>query len=336
MRKLSYISPTSLTKFYDDQQAFYLYYLAEKSPPRDPQTPPMSVGSAFDAYVKSYLHGRLFGEGHDPRYELTAIFEAQVESHNRDGAKIAGAYLFDEYKKSGALAAMMLELQGSITEPRFEFDLHGVVDYQRESEERLLGAVPFLGKPDLFFRNKSGASVIHDWKVNGYYSAYNISPAQGYIRLRQNGVDKGCHKDAMRSVWNGMLINIATTLDTVKTDWAQQLSIYMWLCGEDVGSQMCVASIDQVVCRKSEVRPFPDIRFAEHRAKISRDFQLDVYRRAQEAWEIINSDHFFRNLEKEVSQAKCEQLDNYYKDLLARQSESTSLDKWHDQVTRPY
>ena len=36
-------------------------YLADKAAPRLPQEPPMAVGSAFDAYVKSQLSWALYG-----------------------------------------------------------------------------------------------------------------------------------------------------------------------------------------------------------------------------------------------------------------------------------
>ena len=67
----------------------------------------MSIGSAFDAFLKSHLHKVLFG-GTDPRFELEAIFEEQVESHNRDWAKVHGEYVFNFYRECGALADLHL------------------------------------------------------------------------------------------------------------------------------------------------------------------------------------------------------------------------------------
>ena len=60
MRMPEYLSPTSLNVWKRDQEQFYLQYLAEKRPPREPQTQPMAVGAAFDAYVKSYLYNRYY------------------------------------------------------------------------------------------------------------------------------------------------------------------------------------------------------------------------------------------------------------------------------------
>ena len=104
MRKRAYLSPSAVEIFYEDPDRYYTQYLCETQLPRDPQTAPMSIGSAFDAYAKSYLHMVLFGDQGDDRFSLQNLFESQVEPHNRDWAFKHGAYVFDCYKKSGALA----------------------------------------------------------------------------------------------------------------------------------------------------------------------------------------------------------------------------------------
>lgn len=334
MRQLAYLSPTSLSIYQEDKIRFYLMYLADTKVKRDPQTEPMAIGSAFDAYVKNYLHEKLFGKGNDPRFELRTLFEAQVESQNRDKSWVAGEYAFNEYKKSGALTDMMVELNASVTTPRFEFDLQGVVEHQREGMETKLGNVTFLGKPDLFYTNKQGARVIHDWKVNGFYSKTGASPVSGYVRLREVGKPYSAHKNTFPMMWKGIMVNQAQSMDMVKTDWAAQLAIYMWLCGEEVGTEDCLASIDQIVCRPG-ANVMPNLRFAEHRCKISKPFQYDVYQRAQEAWDVITSGHFFREMSLEDSQNRCKQLDAYQTDVMNR-TETTTADEWHRQVTRPY
>ena len=137
MRIPKYLSPSSLGTWEADQEEFYLRYLADKRPPRMPQTQPMSIGSAFDAYVKSYYHKVLFNTV-DPEFEFDTIFINQVEEHNRDWALVAGKYAFDAYQTSGALADLLNELQKSQSDPRFEFTL----------QDEFMG-VPLLGKPDL-------------------------------------------------------------------------------------------------------------------------------------------------------------------------------------------
>lgn len=330
MRKPEYLSPTSIGLFYENLDEFYRNYLAGDKPPRFPQTQPMSVGSSFDAYVKSHLHEALHGKGTDPRFELKTLFEAQVEPDNRDWAWRAGCYAFMEYRKSGALSDLMLELQGSISTPKFELEVKGVVNGQKDGVTRNIGEVPLLGKPDVFFMNKDGAHVILDWKVNGFCSKYNTSPMQGYVRLRQDGQNKGQHKNAQLLPFRGIMINASGALEDYNEQWARQLAIYAWLCGQDIGGDFVVA-VDQIVCKPSGMPDMPDIRVAAHRLKLRPNYQWKVFADAQFVWEVINSNHIFRNLSLEDSQAKCAALDRQCSDLVGKGSED---DKWFSELTR--
>lgn len=310
MRELKYLSPTSISTYLENPTKFYLNYLADNRPLREPQTPPMAVGSAFDAFVKSYLHKALFGASNDPRFDRVALFESQVESHNRDVASKAGEHCFDEYKLNGCLADLMLELQGSITDPRFELELSGQVDGFREGITLPVGPVMLLGKPDIYYTNKMAARVIHDWKVNGYYAKSSYPPAKGYIRLRCMGVNQGAHKEALMQNWKGIRINMASTLETNKEDWARQVAIYSWLCGEEVGTDECIASIDQLSCIPDSIRDRPKIRVAEHRSKVGRDYQFKLFAKCQEIWSLAHGDHYFQDMTKEESQERCRLLDD--------------------------
>ena len=173
MRKPKYLSPTAIDKFDEDPEEFYLQYLADNRPPKFPQTQPMSVGSAFDAFIKSYYHEHLFGRSNDPRFSREAIFETQVEPHNRDWAWHAGEYAFQAYRTSGAAVDLLIELQNAHDTPRFEFKLEGN-----------FFNVPLLGKPDVYFINSEKQPIVLDWKVNGFCAKYNKSPAKGYTRVR--------------------------------------------------------------------------------------------------------------------------------------------------------
>ena len=328
MRKPQHLSPTSLNQFYKDQQEYYLMYLADRRPPRFPQTQPMSVGSSFDAYAKSFLHERIFGAGSDPKFEFDAIFTAQVEEQNRDWARVAGKHVFDEYKRSGALAGLLLDLQKAIGKPRFELEVKGAINGYREGVTLEIGDVTFLGKPDVAYINKFGANVILDWKVNGYCAPRNTSPMQGYVRLREDGSNKGQHRNAQLMSHKGVMINVAGHLEDFDEDWAIQLGIYGWLCGMDIGSDFIVA-IDQVVAKAAQPRPL--LRFAEHRLRISSDFQWRTFAKAQQAWAIINSDHFFRDMSYEDSKARCLALDGIADAVKGDGSEN---DDWFAKVTR--
>lgn len=303
MRIPKYLSPTSLSVWERSQEEFYLQYLAENRPPRIPQTQPMSVGAAFDAYIKSYYHSVLFNT-EDPTFEFEAIFESQVEEHNRDWARDAGKYVFECYKTSGALNDLLSELQASESEPRFEFTL-----------QKSLFDVPLLGKPDLFYTHKSGAQIILDWKVNGFCSKYPKSPNRGYLRVRDGwlGVSSRnanmMHKDAHPMKHNGVTINVSEHLETIDKNWATQLSTYAWLCGAEIGEEFVVA-VDQIVAKPD--KPRPKLRIAEHRGLVSKQFQLDAIRKYSELWNIINSNHIFRDMDFEESAQRCDTLDKQH------------------------
>ncbi len=286
---MNYLSPTSIKLFTQDPELFYLRYLAEKKMKRDPQTQPMSIGSSFDAYAKSYLHEKLFGKGADPQFDLVTLFEAQVEEHNRDWAWENGKYVFDCYKKAGCVADLMVELNQAVGKPRFEITV----------QDEIAG-VPLLGKPDVFFLNKLGARVIYDWKVNGYCAKSLKSPMAGYIKLREKGKATKSHRDCVLLLWRGVYINAATFMTS---DWADQLSIYSWLMGEPVGSEEVVFGIDQICGPKDR------LRFATHRLRITPDYQHNLLDLVKDTWEAIKQDWIFKDLEIEESKERCRLLE---------------------------
>ena len=291
MRLPQFISPSALSLWQSNKEEYYLRYLAENPPPRMLQTQAMSIGSSFDAYVKSYMFERLFGKGSDPQFELDTIFETQVEEQNRDWAREAGAHVFDCYKKLGALADLLTELESASGTPRFEFTVSGTI-----------GDVPLLGKPDVWYVTKDAVEIILDFKVNGYCSDYPTYPKRGYVKLRPDGTE---HKKAHISKVKGVKINIAEFMESIDSSWAQQLATYAWLCGTPVGEFFIVA-IDQLVCNGSS------IKVAEHRSQISPDFQQKILNEYQGLWATIRSGHIFRDRSYEESKARCDILDLQY------------------------
>lgn len=304
MQKLKYLSPTSINKFQENREDFYMDYLADKRRVRPYQTEPMSIGSAFDAYVKNYLYTKIIGK-QDQRFDLKTLFDAQVEERNRKWAWEHGAYVFRCYMQTGALADLLRELEGASTEPRFEIEVNGVVNGYREGITKDIG-VPLLGKPDLHFINKDAASMILDWKVNGYCSKSNVSPMPGYINCRSFYKSGMPHKEADIVKHKGIYINRATRLENLNKAWATQLYIYAWLCGEEVGSDFIVG-IDQVVCKPAGEHP--DLRFATHRLRASSDFQFELFRTIQHIWEVCESGHIFYEVSREQSDARCKVLE---------------------------
>jgi hypothetical protein len=311
MRKPEYVSPTSLALWRKSPEEFYIRYLCETRLPREKQTGPMAVGSAFDAYVKSHLYQTLVGKG-DPKYEFTTLFETQVEPHNRDVALIDGKHVFEAYKSYGPLADLLKEMQDCLSEPKFEIEIKGTISHNGRE-------VSFLGRPDVFFMNKEGGHISIDWKVNGYYSKYGQSPMKGYVRIFP-GLHG--HIDCIPGYHHGMKINKLYTLDMLNEDWAAQLSIYSWLCGVDVGSDF-IAGIDQISCNRAKAKnSIPDLRISQHRTLIDPDYQRKLFESSADVWETITSDHIFRDLSYEDSKARCQLLDARVKMLMSERTET--------------
>jgi len=303
MRTPEYISPTGIMLFDQSEEDFYERYLADVKTPRDPQYPVMAVGSAFDAFIKSYLYKEL-KIGDDPTFELRTLFEAQVEEQNRDEAWKIGEAVFEAYKKCGAAADLLIML-GDCTNPRFEFTLQGAVSGEFNSVNQENNPV-LLGKPDLYFTHRDGGRVILDWKVNGYMSKRRPSPKKGYLSVlecEEGAFKKKQHKDVLEGTLHGIKINMAHPLELVDKNWARQLAIYGWLLGEDVGNDFIVA-VDQIVCGTGVV-----YGVAQHRCIIGEKYQKELYTHVCEIWERCTNGHFFTDLSLEDSRARCLLMD---------------------------
>ena len=308
MKLREYLSPTQISKWKENQEMYYMKYLSDVKLPREKQTLPMSVGSAFDAYIKSDLYHRLVGKG-DPKYSFEGLFDLQVEEHNRDFARKAGKICYDQYVSTGALADLLIEMQGSLGEPKFEIEVRGTISHGGRE-------VVLLGKPDVFFINKQGGHVALDFKVNGYCSKSPVSPMKGYLRLHP-----GClrHKDCVPSERFGFKLNVNHKLEDLNADWAAQLSTYAWLCGCDIGTDW-VAAIDQIACAPPKKNDFvqdsPNIRVAQHRLLVTPQFQFQFFSDACDLWDITRSDHVFRHMSREDSLARCQVLDMMVEDMV--------------------
>jgi len=299
---VKYMSYSSIKLYLKDQEEYYSKYLTKDRPPRMPQTQPMSIGSAFDARIKSHLHERLFGRI-DPKYTFEALFEEQVQEHNRDWALEHSAYVFNAYKQSGAVVDLMLELEQAIDDPRFEFKVEGNVIHESEIE-----GVPLLGYPDIYFITKEGYHVVYDWKVNGYCSNSATSPKKGFLKItdgwssdliKHSRSHDSSHKDAMALVVSGILLNIAVPFEDCFQDWAEQLSIYGWLEGMAVGGKI-IGGIDQLICDPTKGTSRPLIRVARFRGKISPEFQKAWFTTIYEVWKAVNRNDFLDPNQKEL------------------------------------
>ena len=333
MRTPKFISPSQLNTWDKDPEEYYLKYLSDTPPPRMKQTQPMSVGSSFDAYTKAAIHKRIIDDG-DPQFEFSTIFDKQVEEHNRDWALKAGAFAFKCYIESGAFGELIKHLESLEIAPSMEQTDAGTPDGPICGDPDGPGPVVLLGIPDLWWVTDSGTNVIFDWKVNGFCSASGMAPAPGYVKCSDGWGDKvypnvphsrghgGPHRDVSLIYEDGMTLSMEPMLQKQKPDWAIQTSVYSWLAGARVGSEIVVA-IDQLAC-KPRLPHQPLIRVAQHRSNITENFQMKTYARFQELWDIVHSDHIFRKMTKEQSQERCATLDDLCKGLEG----DTPQDEW--------
>jgi len=315
MRIPTYLSPSQLGIFESNVEEYYLQHLSDVRAPRIPQANYMSIGSSFDAYVKSEMHEILFGKGADPKFEFSTLFDAQVEEHNRDWALENGRYVLEAYKISGAYDELLQMLKDSACEPKFETTISGIIE-----------GIPMLGKPDLRFIHKSGAHIILDFKVNGYCSKSAVSPCKNF-RLCRDGwttdvaratVGAGSpHKNYRPVMYKGMEIH-AGYMEEASEDWSDQLSIYSWILDEPVGGENVVFCIDQI-CSKPRFSGAtkgieipvqkPLLRVANHRSRISKMYQIVLMGRIHDCWNRITSGHIFKELSKEENDDRCAVLD---------------------------
>jgi len=287
----------------------------------------MAVGSAFDAYIKSYLFLSLFGpsaEGAD-HYSFDALFTSMVDPQNRDWALPNGKYVFEQYKAAGVLQDLLSALEVSRS-PRFEFSVYGVASGYREGIQDTIINIPLSGKPDLSFiitdKDQNDINVILDFKVNGFLSKHNISPTKGYTALKSLNTDFGSHKSSLFSRVGPLTINLSIPLNDSNPQWATQMSIYAWLTGSSPGSRSFIAGVDQIVCSDSNGgQRLPSIKVATHRSFIDEKFQVSLFNSLHSLWELLSQKplHFFRDLSLEDSLARQEMLD---------QQASTEKDQW--------
>jgi len=327
MRKPTYLSHSSLALWGKDREEFYIKHLAETRAPRIAQEVYMSVGGSFDAYAKSALHERLFGRGAAPQFEFQTIFENQVEPHNRNFALQAGKYIFDCYVLTGAFDELLAMLQKSKEPPRFEFEVRGEIK-----------GVPIVGKPDCRFIHECGVHVILDWKVKGFCSKYGASPSKNY-RLCRDGYGapykssrshNKAHECYVPYDHHGFEIN-KFYLEAGNDEYADQLCLYGWLLGEQIGDEEVVCCIDEIVSKyMPEGKPL--LRVAHHRARVGNAHQMTVINRMTDCWDAITNGWIFRDLSREENDAKCQHLEEK---VIALQSDGSVAEDLFAQMARP-
>lgn len=298
---VGYLSPSALSTYLNSPEEFYLKYMVADRPPRIPQNQVMAVGSAFDAYIKTYVNHKVL----DKSLRFREEFEKQVEPQNREQAEKDGAKCYTAYKNCGAIDKLLHDIGDSPVPPRMEFVAEGQVTFTEKaklllSDTDLSDLVNLYGKPDLQFQTSTRIPVIKDWKVNGFYRNYQKPPVPGYILLLDPSSKKhgATHRDAHPAYEGNIEYNLNNYIEMQDENWARQITTYSWLAGIPVGGEMLVG-IDQLNCN-----PGKGIAVAIHYCRISPEFQVKTYKMYQELWNIMHSDHFFRTMNKEESQQR--------------------------------
>ena len=276
---LKALSPTSLKTFEEGIDKFVARYVLKL--PRDAQTRPMSIGSAFDARIKGFLAERLLGK----EDWTTKLLQDQVEECNQEWAFKESVEVFNAYIKAGCHRFLLQEIGDSIS-LRFEFEQFKTLQYEDGYE------VPLYGKPDAYFQRRDGLHIVLDWKVNGYCS--QASPAPGYVRLIDtDGIDSGPHRNVFPTPHRGVLC----VQGEIPLQWRDQLRMYTWMLGEEGD---WIAGVDQLVYRNG----IP--RYAQHRIHMTDD--LDLRARIRFAWEHIERGHYYHDRSLAESNIRIEML----------------------------
>ena len=318
MRKPKALSFSSLRLFEKNPEEFYLRYLADTPVPRPEQTKAMSIGSGFDALVKSELYYRAFGNDGGSDFSYDSLYESQVDRANRDWCREESRYVFNAYQLSVAYADLCDLLDRSTTPPRFEIEVSGEI-----------GDVPVRGFPD-FTMSPDDTHVIGDWKCRGYVSKYSQSPTKGYSIVRDgwdhapNSRSHGTTHKLFRQDASIPIPCGATYLEDCDPKYADQLSIYHLLSLPH--DSLVVGFIDELCCKPSQPRPL--IRVAQLRGRVSEYYRDRLVDRLTACWNACQSGYVFWRLSREDNDMRCRALEKAATSLQFENAE-------YDAITRP-
>lgn len=254
-----FISPSSLSKWKKDRREWILQYASFTKLPKIQQTKPMALGSAFDAFAKGFLEEKFLGLLGRDEYYLSKQVEIDDPSVVQDASN-----LFEAYKRN-SLPNLVAEMMLASGKPKFEESVTWDTGYR---------GLVLMGKPDLFFMIDQGINVIIDWKVSGYYSKTAPSPKKGYIKIMPEGKS---HKNTYPEDYHGITIDGVHRMEDIDEEWATQLTIYAWILGAPVGSEI-IGGIEQLV---------GNVRIASYRNKIGKEFQEKIWSELKSMWDEI-------------------------------------------------
>jgi hypothetical protein len=281
------ISPSSYALWVKDKRCWWARYVSKNSE-REPQGKPQSAGSAFDAYVKGALYQDILGI----KDMFEKLFLDSVEPQNRDEARSVGANLFQRYIEVGAYADIVADMRDA-TEIHMEVSIKG---------ENIYG-IPSTGKPDLWYIGKDKVTiVVHDWKVNGFYSKSGTSPKPGYVRSKAEAAHGGRTKLLTSTMHPALTLPVGSEyLDTAAgAEWPQQITQYGWM----LGTEEVLGSIHQLTFRNGSMR------VTEYAGLINPTFRETLKQGLTQMWIDITDGHPFKELEYDACQKVLEQYKN--------------------------
>lgn len=302
MRQREYLSPSQLIKWESRPEEYYLLYLADSRVPREPQTEPMAIGTAFDIEVKNSLHRWATGRGITGSLYAEAgledmVYARQVENPlHRASVRRLGPVLLQAYKDSGAYQDLTMEIGGDL-----------VMEGEGTGELEGLPGVKWKYFPDIRFRDAGGTPMVLDWKVNGYYSNSNVSPKAGFVKVRDGWIggersrgNGAAHKDASVVRWGKGGVVVNANRDQIDYDWNTQLMIYAVGCyGRD--ALPFVVGIEQLACKTIGLNGDRLPRIASHRWTVTKADIDHLYERVNRMLDVISSDWVFRHLSRDDS-----------------------------------
>ena len=280
----NYLSPSSINQWIDDPEEFFLKYIVRV--PRQPQTKPMAIGSAFDSCIKSYLVSSIVEDNYSKKRHKQLYYEYladTVEPHLFNWAKEQGIIIFNMYKETGVLEHLLQDIvPGSLLPLESlsqEVEVEGCV-------------VPLLGKPDLLWDSRShGCKIVDDWKCNGACSKYNKSPNPGYVDLFPS-----------RALHKSCILEDGVNTQPVHPMYLMQLTIYKVLTGAEI------VGINQLVFGTCVPPTLGTLRVALHRHRISKQIVRDCLQIARDLWLHIQNYTKGMGFGNIISAERCEQL----------------------------
>jgi hypothetical protein len=244
-RQITHISPSTFADWKRCQYKVYLKKQSGEIQPTYKSSLAMSIGSAFDAFIKEYIAKKRGIKS--PLLDLNLMLTKNIPESLRPEAIKQGRELAKIYIDLG-LAAPYLE---KIYDIKLEQELYIQINH-----------IPILGQLDMIANG-----VPFDWKTRGFEnnSAYPHKGWQRHIKYNtNNGTFDILEQDAPISMENK------------NPAWATQLMFYNWLAGNEAKSSYYVHEICK--CKDS-------IHFVLHTGTISLPFALTLIQDLTLMWE---------------------------------------------------